>query len=147
MWFSDVRPLRTTIMTSPHLKAVIFDIGGVVVKSPLLAIAAYEREHCLPKDFINVSISRRGDQGAWQRFERGELSLLQFYREFSRDLSDVDNGCRWYREHCLFRNIPCPPLPESLNIDGRELFGRMMRESAERDEAVVQAIHKIRSRS
>lgn len=131
-------------MSSPHLKAVIFDIGGVVVKSPLVAIAAYEHDHGLPKDFLNVSITQRGDGGAWQRFERGELSLFQFYREFSKDLSDVENGCRWYRGYCAARKKDCPPLPEILNIDGRELFGRMMRESAEADEVVIEAIRRIR---
>lgn len=33
-----------------------FKIGGVVVRSPLLAIAAFEIEKGLPKDYINVSL-------------------------------------------------------------------------------------------
>jgi len=131
-------------MSSSHLKAVIFDVGGVVVKSPLLAIAAYEREQGLPKDFINVCIAARGDQGAWQRFERGELPLLRFYREFTQDLNDLENASRWYREHCARRNVDCPPIPTALSIDGRELFGRMMRESSEFNSDVVEAIRHIR---
>lgn len=31
-------------------------IGGVVCRSPLIAIAAYEREHNLPHDYINCSM-------------------------------------------------------------------------------------------
>jgi len=131
-------------MTSPHLKAVIFDIGGVVVKSPFLAIAEYERECSLPKDYINVCITRRGQEGAWQRFERGEMPLFQFYKEFSQELSDVANANRWYSEHCINRNLACPSLPHSLNVNGRELFRRMMRASSEPDDAVVQAIRRIR---
>lgn len=46
--------------TPPPIKAVFFDIGGVVVKSPLIAIHIYEREKGLPKDWLNVHITRRG---------------------------------------------------------------------------------------
>lgn len=47
----------------------------------------------------------RGHQGAWQKFERGELPLLPFYEAFSHDLSDTENGNKWYREYCRRRNI------------------------------------------
>jgi hypothetical protein len=57
-------------MSSPHLKAVLFDvrlfhirrfhgcialskIGGVVAQSPLLAIREYEIEHGIPNNYIN----------------------------------------------------------------------------------------------
>ena len=69
-------------MSSPHLRAVVFDvrvplpdrphpaadprrrhpgaapaqIGGVVSKSPFLAIAAYERERGLPDNYINCAM-------------------------------------------------------------------------------------------
>lgn len=71
-------PSATPGMSSPHLKAVIFDVcfadapdvnddgvianvdifqvGGVVCRSPLLAIAAYEREHGIPADYINCAM-------------------------------------------------------------------------------------------
>jgi len=115
------------------------------VRSPLLAIADYERELGLPKDYLNVMITRRGDSGAWQKFERGEIPLLHFYEGFSRELSDLDNGNPWFREHCARRKIDVPVLPTHLEVDGRELFGRMMRESAKYDDLVVRAIRKIRA--
>lgn len=37
----------------------------------------------------------RGRQGSWQKFERGEIDLLSFYKAFSRDLSDTVNGNKW----------------------------------------------------
>jgi hypothetical protein len=46
--------------TSQLIKAVFFDIGGVVVKSPLIAIHTYEREKGLPKDWLNIHITKRG---------------------------------------------------------------------------------------
>ncbi|KAL4250409.1 Acyl-CoA dehydrogenase 10-like protein [Abortiporus biennis] len=131
-------------MTSPHLKAVIFDIGGVVCRSPLIAIAQYEREHGIPTNYINCSITRRGSNGSWQKFERGEISLFPFYESFGRELSDTERGNVWYTEYCNRKGIPIPKLPDKLNIDGRDLFGRMMRESGTFDERVVEAIRRIR---
>ncbi|KAI0797875.1 HAD-like protein [Abortiporus biennis] len=131
-------------MTSPHLKAVIFDIGGVVCRSPLIAIAQYEREHGVPTNYINCSITRRGSNGSWQKFERGEISLFPFYESFGRELSDTERGNVWYTEYCNRKGIPIPKLPDKLNIDGRDLFGRMMRESGTFDERVVEAIRRIR---
>ncbi len=63
-------------------RAVIFDIGGVVVGSPLHAIAAFERAHGLPTGWINQHIAESGHEGAWARLERGELSLQQFLPVF-----------------------------------------------------------------
>lgn len=132
-------------MSSPHLKAIVFDIGGVVLHSPFIAIDQFEVEKGLPKDYLNVSITSRGPTGAWQKFERGELSLFSFYEQFGRDLSDTDNGNKWYTEYCARKKIERPTLPVSLHIDGRELFGRMMRQSAAYDCHILRAIRQIRA--
>ncbi|KAG1749011.1 HAD-like domain-containing protein [Suillus paluster] len=124
-------------MSSPHLKAIIFDIGGVVLHSP--------QEKGLPKDYLNVSIASRGPVGAWQKFERGELSLFPFYEEFGHDLSDTENGNKWYMEYCARKKIECPTLPVMIDIDGRELFGRMMRQSTAYDDHIWRAIRRIRA--
>lgn len=131
-------------MSSPHLKAIVFDIGGVVLRSPFIAIDEFESEKGLPKDYLNVSITSRGPGGAWQKFERGELSLFSFYEEFGRDLSDTDNSNKWYTAYCARKKIECPTLPVMLDIDGRELFGRMMRQTAY-DCHILRAIHRIRA--
>jgi len=81
----------------------------------------YEREHSIPDNYINCSITRRGDDGAWQRLERGEIPLWDFYVAFGRELSDTVLGNGWYREHCAQRGIDCPKLPEKLEIDGRDV--------------------------
>ncbi|KAL1746068.1 HAD-like domain-containing protein [Schizophyllum fasciatum] len=132
-------------MASPPLKAVIFDIGGVVARSPFVAIAAYERKHNIPDNYLNCSIVARGSQGAWQRFERGELPLLEFYKAWGEDLSDTVNGNKWYTDYCRRKGIEPPKLPTELKIDARELFGDMMRESAKLDPHIVRAIHRIRA--
>ena len=69
--------------------AVIFDIGGVVMQSPMLGIRKYERRHGFPDDFINVSIKRAGHSGAWGKFERGEASPAEFAELFQVELADL----------------------------------------------------------
>jgi epoxide hydrolase-like predicted phosphatase len=66
-------------------RAVIFDLGGVVVGSPLHAIAAYERERGLEAGIVNRVVVTSGPGGAWSRLERGELTLPEFYAAFDRD--------------------------------------------------------------
>jgi putative hydrolase of the HAD superfamily len=64
------------------LRAVIFDLGGVVMGSPLHAIAAYERELGIPAGSVNRLVVATGPAGAWSRLERGELGLEAFYPAF-----------------------------------------------------------------
>ncbi|TEB35958.1 HAD-like protein [Coprinellus micaceus] len=126
-------------------KAVIFDIGGVVMRSPFIAIAAYEQNLGLPIDYINTSIVGYGSQGAWQKFERGEIDILDFYPAFGRELSDTVHGNRCYRKYCERKGIPCPQLPETLAVNGRELFGAMMHASQTYDPYIREAILRIRA--
>lgn len=132
-------------MTLPHLQAVIFDIGGVVLRSPFIAIATYERKLGVPENYINCSIVERGSQGAWQKFERGELPLFDFYEAFGRELSDTVKGNKWYKAYCLRKGIQVPALPKTLKVNGRDLFGAMMRGANAYDHHILQAIHRIRA--
>jgi len=126
-------------------KAVIFDIGGVVMRSPFIAITAYEQKLGIPANYLNCSITGRGPKGAWQKFERGEIDLFSFYEAFSRDLSDTVNGNIWYKAYCHRKGFECTGLPQSLTVNGRELFGAMMREANQYDPYIKQAIHRIRA--
>lgn len=131
---------------------VLFDIGGVVVPSPLLAINRYEIDHNLPPDYLNVSIRFRGETGAFQRFERGEIDLWDFYRDFGNELSQVREGNEWYMAWCREtgrvipreEELPVAEGPRALKVDGRELFGLMMRHSTTPNELVVGAIERLR---
>jgi hypothetical protein len=66
-------------------RAVIFDLGGVVLPSPFEAFRAYERRRGLPHRFISGVIVRGGDHGAWSRFERGELAADEFAVAFAQE--------------------------------------------------------------
>ena len=64
---------------------MIFDLGGVVLGSPLHAIAAYERDAGIQAGFVNRLVVESGSSGAWSRLERGELSLEAFCEAFDRE--------------------------------------------------------------
>jgi putative hydrolase of the HAD superfamily len=64
---------------------VIFDLGGVVLGSPLHAIARYERACGIPAGFINRVVVSSGPGGAWSRLERGELRVEAFVPAFEAD--------------------------------------------------------------
>ena len=68
------------------IKAVIFDLGGVLLDSPMGVLAEFEGAHGLSKNFLNRLIVESGPQGAWARLERGELSLEAFYEAFDREI-------------------------------------------------------------
>jgi putative hydrolase of the HAD superfamily len=67
------------------LAGVLFDMGGVVMESPLHAIARYEHERGLPPNSINRVVAAAGESGAWARLERGELTVASFCAPFEAD--------------------------------------------------------------
>ena len=69
----------------PTVRAVLFDVGGVLVDSPFTAIAAYERELRLPEGVINRVIAAGGDGGAFARLERGEVTVPEFAAPFKEE--------------------------------------------------------------
>ncbi|KAL8759312.1 MAG: hypothetical protein Q9199_000843 [Rusavskia elegans] len=88
--------------TSKSPKAILFDIGGVCVLSPLEAIATYENKNSIPSDWINYAISRSAPNGFWQQLERGEIKMDEgFFRGFNADLR---NEKLWKEFHESFRN-------------------------------------------
>lgn len=104
------------------IEAVVFDLGGVVLESPLQAIARYERAHGLPPQAINRAAVRAGDNGAWARLERGELTAASFCAPFEAD-------CR-----------AC-----GITVNAAELMAAIARASVVRPR-MVEAIETIRAR-
>jgi len=97
-------------------RAVIFDLGGVVVGSPLEAIAAYERRHAIPAGFINRVVVATGHAGAWSRLERGELTLEEFYPAFERDCEAAGRriAARALMELVAAATVPRPAMLEAI---------------------------------
>jgi putative hydrolase of the HAD superfamily len=77
-------------MTS--FRAVIFDLGGVVLDSPLHAIARYEAELGIPAGHVNRVVVATGPSGAWSRLERGELGMAEFAPAFERECSEAGHA-------------------------------------------------------
>ena len=77
-------------------EAAIFDLGGVVLDSPMEAIAAFEDRSGLPVGTVNRLVVSRGSDGAWARHERGEIRRDRFEAEFEAEFAsaghDVDVG-------------------------------------------------------
>ncbi len=97
-------------------RAVIFDLGGVVLGSPLHAIAALEREEGLPAGFVNQVVVRSGEAGAWSRLERGELALEAFYAAFEQDCSEAGEtlSARLLMERIAVSTEPRPAMLEAV---------------------------------
>lgn len=70
------------------MKAVIFDLGGVVFDSPIHFLADYEKEHGLPTNFIARVVGGYAirKDGPWQQLERGDVSFGQFCQDFDREV-------------------------------------------------------------
>ena len=103
------------------IAAVVFDIGGVVQDSPLHAIARYERERGIDPNAINRVVVAAGEQGAWARLERGELTARTFVEPFEAD-------CRAH----------------GIAIDGRYLMAKIAETSVPRP-VMLEAIRRIRA--
>ncbi len=67
----------------PNLRAAIFDIGGVLTSSPVIAIREYAMRELVDYAVLGPMI---GDHDlAWSRWERSELSLQQFIQQFEAE--------------------------------------------------------------
>jgi len=132
-------------MLKSGLKAVVFDIGGVVVGSPLEGIQDYEAANGIPHNYINIIIVRYGPKGAFQRLERGELDMDAFYRAFEAELTDPANY-PLYEEYLKARGKPVPPRPAQIKIDAVQLFAQMMAKAATPNPHMIEAIQQLKAR-
>jgi putative hydrolase of the HAD superfamily len=106
------------------IEAVVFDIGGVVMDSPLHAIARYEREHGLAANAINRVVVDSGEPGAWARLERGELTLANFVAAFEADCRTCGltvNAAR-LMAYVAEASVPRPRMLEAIRRLRRSRF-------------------------
>jgi len=110
------------------LAGVLFDMGGVVMESPLHAIARYEQERGLPPNSINRVVAAAGETGAWARLERGELTVATFCAPFEADCRahgvEVDGGA--IMAAIAAAGVPRPAMLEAI----RRLRARGLRVGA-----------------
>ncbi|CAM9565449.1 unnamed protein product [Ectocarpus fasciculatus] len=77
-------------------RAVLFDVGGVLSESPLLAILRFEKEALLPPSYVGVAIAAAGRDGLFQRLERGEERLGDRFLERFEEYLVSDEAKRAY---------------------------------------------------
>ena len=75
--------------TNHRRRAVIFDIGGVIVPSPFPLFARFERDQGLPSGSVVHTIQQTGGGGAWARLERGEITVGEFGEPFSQEYQSI----------------------------------------------------------
>jgi len=94
------------------VRAVIFDLGGVVLDSPLHAIARFEREHGIPEGFVNRVVASTGPEGAWGRLERGLLDFTDFVTAFGAECASAGQplSARDLMERIAGVAQPRPPM-------------------------------------
>ncbi len=95
----------TTSRSGPDgsLQLVAFDLGGVVLESPLHEITRLEEESGVTAGLINQAVQEAGPAGAWARLERGELGMESFVDLFTGDLGRI--GVRGVDVADLMRRI------------------------------------------
>ncbi|XP_028711466.1 acyl-CoA dehydrogenase family member 10 isoform X1 [Peromyscus leucopus] len=81
--------LRWTHSGGRSYRAVIFDMGGVLMPSPGTVAAEWEVQNRVPSGTIMKALIRDGDSGPWMRFMRGEMTTEAFLEEFGRVCSEI----------------------------------------------------------
>ena len=74
-------------MPGSEIKAVIFDLGGVVFESPIKHLKMLEEKMKLPRNALNRRIF---GSPAWSRMERGIITPERFVQEYNQEL-EVQN--------------------------------------------------------
>ncbi|MGE0387122.1 MAG: HAD-IA family hydrolase [Gammaproteobacteria bacterium] len=105
---------------SAGIRAVLWDLGGVVFASPFEAFNRLEAERGLPRDFIRRVNSTNPHANAWARLERGELDPESFGSAFRAEAEALGHG-----------------------IDGREVLGVIQGDVRPR---MLAALRQVRSR-
>ncbi len=69
------------------VRAVLFDMGGVLTTSPFDAFARYEADRGLPDGFLRRLNATNPDTNAWARLERSEIDVDEFRSLFGAEAS------------------------------------------------------------
>ncbi|XP_041926191.1 acyl-CoA dehydrogenase family member 10-like [Alosa sapidissima] len=86
-WHSHLRHL-----SSQPYKAVIFDMYGVLIPSPMPKAKEWEERNGVPPGTIGQAVRMGGEASIWKRFMRGELGVEEFLKAFNKECSTIA-GC------------------------------------------------------
>uniref|UniRef100_A0A8D0UKH1 Acyl-CoA dehydrogenase family member 10 n=2 Tax=Sus scrofa TaxID=9823 RepID=A0A8D0UKH1_PIG len=70
-------------------RAVIFDMGGVLIPSPGKMAAEWEVRNHIPSGTVLKALSSGGENGPWMKFMRAEITIEDFLQEFRKLCSEI----------------------------------------------------------
>ena len=70
-------------------RAVIFDLGGVIVPSPQPIFDSFELKYNLEPGSLVKTIKVKGEHGAFAKMERGQLAIEEFCEPFHKEYAEV----------------------------------------------------------
>nr|XP_033809923.1 acyl-CoA dehydrogenase family member 10 isoform X2 [Geotrypetes seraphini] len=85
-------PIRWRHSTASGYKAVIFDMGGVLLPSPYKLAVEWELQNHVPSGTIRQAFISGGDSRPWLKYMRGELTATTFLEEFGKQCSEIANS-------------------------------------------------------
>jgi putative hydrolase of the HAD superfamily len=98
------------------IKAVMFDLGGVLTTGPFEGFARYERDHGLPEGLIRRINSTKPDTNAWALFERGQIDFAGFCELFESEARALGYEVDAQAVMGALRGEPRPEMIEAVRF-------------------------------
>jgi putative hydrolase of the HAD superfamily len=98
------------------IKAVMFDIGGVLTTGPFEGFARYEREANLPDGLLRQINSTNPDTNAWAKFERGQVDFGGFSELFESEAAALGYTVDAPSVMAAIRGGPRPGMVEAVRF-------------------------------
>jgi putative hydrolase of the HAD superfamily len=96
------------------IEAVFWDFGGVITTSPFDAFNQFEHKHHLPHNYIRTINATNPDSNAWARFERNEIAIKEFDREFEQETRSAGHPIRGIKVLQLLGGDLRPEMVQAL---------------------------------
>ncbi|XP_060076036.1 acyl-CoA dehydrogenase family member 10-like isoform X2 [Ylistrum balloti] len=111
--------VRKMAVSRPYkTKAVIFDLGGVIVPPPFTMFEDYEKSKNLPPKSISKVIVDGGNKGSWYKLETGELSVTQFFDAFQKEYFDLTGKhidvAELFKGFSIYLGTPYPQMIDAI---------------------------------
>nr|XP_060642043.1 acyl-CoA dehydrogenase family member 10 isoform X2 [Anolis sagrei ordinatus] len=91
-WHISPHPVPWRALASCPYRAVIFNMGGVLLPSPLRLATDWELRLGVPPGTIRQAFISGGGNRPWMRYMRGELRPAEFLQEFGQQCSRIANS-------------------------------------------------------
>jgi putative hydrolase of the HAD superfamily len=97
-----------------ELRAVLWDLGGVIFSSPFEAFARFEQDRDLPEGTIRQLNARNPDSNAWAQLERAQVDADQFAELFGAEARQAGFDIDGHEVLGLLRGQVRPEMVQAL---------------------------------